>query len=121
MSNSNWYANRLGAPRPDSTPPYTLPQPQQQVIPQQQVPQAPVMPQPPSTRQSSICPGCGSGNYGSAVPEAKPRCYDCGYPIQQSGSGLGKGVIPQGGAGSPTPAKQVQTGGFSWTIGEHLG
>lgn len=121
MSN-NWWADKLGTPRPTSTPPLAPPSqvPMTQMpVPTYQPPSQPNLPQ--SAMNAQRCPGCGSGNYGSPAPEAKARCYDCGYPIQQSGSGVGKGVIPQGGAGSPTPAKQVQTGGFSWTIGEHIG
>lgn len=46
-----------------------------------------------------VCPGCGSGNYVSHpdAPGSRPRCYDCGYPISQSGSGVslkGKNVGP---------------------------
>ena len=83
---SNWWANKLGgtpAPRP------------QPVTPQAQ-PQQPVYQQPPSypTVQQTVplaerCPGCGSNNYGGATPESRKRCYDCGYPISQSGSRYG--------------------------------
>jgi hypothetical protein len=48
------------------------------------------------------------------------RCYDCGYPIVQQGSGLaGSGT----GNGSSTPAKQVsQGGGFNpTTIVDRIG
>lgn len=44
---------------------------------------------------SGTCPECGSGNYFVPAAEGmnrmKPaaRCYDCGYPIVQSGSGTG--------------------------------
>jgi hypothetical protein len=42
------------------------------------------------------------------------RCYDCGYPIVQQGSGLsGTGT----GTGSVTASKQVgQSGGFNPTV-----
>jgi len=132
MSN-NWWADKLGAPRPVTTPPLAPPS----QVPMQQMPVAspPQQPQqnyqqnyqqpaprmPASAVNAQRCPGCGSGNYGSPGAEAKARCYDCGYPIQQSGSGVGTGILQQGGGGAPTPAKQVQTGGFSWAIGEKLG
>ena len=121
MSTSNWWANKLGAP--------AVPQ-QQPVQPQYQAPQqyappaqqyAPPRPQayPPQPQQyvDSSCPGCGSGNYGGATPEARKRCYDCGYPIQQSGSGVGKGIVSGGGqASGPTQAAvQVQSGGWNPT------
>lgn len=36
------------------------------------------------------CPSCGSSHYMGHPdqPSARPRCYDCGYPVTQSGSGL---------------------------------
>jgi hypothetical protein len=53
----------------------------------------PTFQQPQATRAQSAtstatCPDCGSGNY-FAIQNAAPRCYDCGYPIQQSGSRYG--------------------------------
>jgi hypothetical protein len=110
---SNWWANKLGtqpaAPNyPSPTPPIAPPQP----LPYNPVPQPQMPPQaaPEASREATRCPGCGSGNYGRSAlaPEAKARCYDCGYPIQQSGSGAGTG-IPQQGGGAPTPARQVST------------
>jgi hypothetical protein len=115
---SNWWANKLGttpAPQPQQVQPAYQPQvPLQQTQPQFQQPQQ----QYPPSQQiqvSARCPGCGSGNYGGASPESRPRCYDCGYPISQSGSGVGTGIIGNGGqASGPTQAsKQVQPGGFN--------
>jgi ribosomal protein S27AE len=92
MSNADWYARKLAqtqpqAPqgRPDPSPP----------MPASQQPMAP-MPsfQPQSTRQAASasqtasCPDCGSGNF-MAVANAAPRCFDCGYPLEQSGSRFG--------------------------------
>ena len=34
-----------------------------------------------STRMGG-CPGCGSGNY-FPMGNAAPRCFDCGFPVQQ--------------------------------------
>jgi hypothetical protein len=55
--------------------------------------QAPQQPAPPlskaqSASQTQSCPECGGNNYMS-VQNAAPRCYDCGYPISQSGSRYG--------------------------------
>lgn len=110
MSSSNWWANKMGGtPTPNNyptqSPPYNpIPQPQ---VPAPQQPQQPYLP--PSATTSSRCPGCGSGNYGGATPEAKARCYDCGYPVVQSGSGMGKGVSQQGSGAPATPARQINT------------
>jgi hypothetical protein len=115
MSN-NWWAQKLGSqPQQPATPQpqYVAPQPAQYAQPQQ-----PTYPPSQQTQaQAARCPGCGSGNYGGATPESRPRCYDCGYPIQQSGSGVGTGIVGQGGQSSwpATPATQVPTGGFNPT------
>lgn len=116
MSNS-WWANKLAQPAtpqqrapqqsqlPPTTPqqPYYPPEVNQQALPQ-------------SATSAARCPGCGSGNYGSSAmePSARARCYDCGYPITQSGSGMGKGVTsgPQA-SGPAQAARQIATGGFN--------
>ena len=113
---SNWWANKLGAPAPQQSAPtqspYVAPQPATYVQPSQ--PQYPPTQQ--ATPQAERCPGCGSGNYGGASPEARKRCYDCGYPITQSGSGMGKGITGGQSSGGPAqPAKQIQSGGFNPT------
>ena len=41
-----------------------------------------------SASQTASCPECGGTNYMS-VQKAAARCYDCGYPISQSGSRYG--------------------------------
>jgi hypothetical protein len=111
---SNWWADKLGTPaptsRPSPTPPYTPPPP----VPYNPVPQPNTTPQeaprlPQSAITASRCPGCGSGNYGSVTPESKARCYDCGYPVVQSGSGLGKGIQGAGASGPAKPARQSTT------------
>lgn len=93
MSSANWWANKLGAqqpaaqPRPADIPmppsqqpmtPYTAPQPQMN----------PNVSKAQSANQTQTCPDCYSNNYMS-VAGAAPRCYDCGYPLQQSGSKYG--------------------------------
>jgi hypothetical protein len=115
MNNADWWAKRLGQQpqvpqgRPDPTP---------QMPPSQQpMAQMPSFQQPPTTkaqsaRQTATCPDCGSGNY-FAIENAKARCYDCGYPVEQSGSrfgGLAGAVVD----GSTKPATgNSSTSGFS--------
>lgn len=93
MTNQNWWADKL-AP--------TSQQPAQQSRPANIVPmppsQQPLAPMPsfqpqtqralPSSSQTATCPDCGSSNY-MAVQNAKARCLDCGYPIEQQGSRFG--------------------------------
>lgn len=112
MSN-NWWADKLGTPqtpsaRPTSTPPtYQPPAPSPYLPPQQDPYSQPREPQ--SSRSMSKCPGCGSGNYGSVDPSVRARCYDCGYPISQSGSGAGTGIQQPQGSGPVQAARQVST------------
>lgn len=121
MSNQNWWANKLGNQNPrqpgvQSTPnaqvPYT-PQPQQ---PNLQVNYDPNTDQlttkAQSAKKADRCPECNSGNYFAPVGTQRMRCYDCGYPVMQQGSGAG---MPAGSSGTPTQkAKQVgQGGGFN--------
>ena len=110
---SSWWASKLGTSAPQQpTPQYVAPQPAT-YAPQSQ-PHYP--PSQQMTPQAPRCPGCGSGNYAS-LENSRARCYDCGYPIQQSGSGVGTGIIGQGGqaSGPATPALQIKTGGWNPT------
>jgi hypothetical protein len=115
MSNADWFARKLNVPQQpqQQTPPSYMPQaPQQPYVPQQ--PSYPVAT--PAVPMGERCPGCGSGNYGGATPESRKRCYDCGYPITQSGSGMGTGIMGGGQASGPAiPATQVQAGGWNPT------
>lgn len=99
---SNWWANKLGTQQPQS-----VPQVQQPAY----VP-APATPQMPPSQQARPetprCPSCRSGNYGGTA-ETRPRCYDCGYPIQQSGSGM-PGIRGPQAEGPVQAAKQVHSG-----------
>ena len=113
---SNWWANKLGTPATPQAAPtqpaYVAPQPATYI--QSSQPQYPPTQQ--ATPQAERCPGCGSGNYGGATPEARKRCYDCGYPLTQSGSGMGKGITSGPQASGPVQAaKQVSSGGFNPT------
>ena len=91
MSNADWWAKKLGntqpqapAYRPDPTP----------AMPPSQLPMSsfPAIQPPattaPSARQTDVCPNCRSANYMTAQGGAA-RCFDCGYPLEQSGSRYG--------------------------------
>lgn len=64
---------------------------------------------PSSAMSPERCPNCSSGNYGKmpGVPEAKARCYDCGYPLTQSGTGMPGVRVPTN--GNTEAAKQIST------------
>jgi len=94
MNNADWWAKKLGQPqpqqrRPDPTPqmpPSQQPMAQMPVFQQQQSDLSRLA---PSSKSVATCPDCGSGNYMAPTPQIQPRCYDCGYPVQQSGSRFG--------------------------------
>jgi len=122
MSNSNWWANKLGGvsnptPTPATTPPTgnvyraTPGAPNTQVSYDHNQDQLVTKAQ--SAKASDLCPACYSGNYMSSPGGGRMRCYDCGYPIVQQGSGLsGTGT----GTGTVIASKQVgQNGGFNPT------
>ena len=93
MSNANWWANKLGqqTPAPAQQPrPVNMPMPPSQQPMTQYVPPQPSAPlsKAQSAAQTQSCPNCSSNNYMS-VAGAKLRCYDCGYPLEQSGSRYG--------------------------------
>jgi hypothetical protein len=48
-----------------------------------------------------------SGNYMAPVGTQRKRCYDCGYPIVQAGTGVGG----TGQGGAPIAARQPSQGG----------
>jgi len=60
-----------------------------------------------SARMDDRCPECVSGNYFAPTGTQMKRCYDCGYPLVQSGSG---GGLPSDSSGPATPAKQTSKG-----------
>jgi hypothetical protein len=122
MMSNNWWANKLGG-APNSTPtPATAP-PTGNVYratpgaPNTQVSYDPnqdqLVTKAQSARNADRCPACYSGNYMSSPGGGRMRCYDCGYPIVQQGSGLsGTGT----GSGPVVASKQVgQNGGFNPT------
>jgi hypothetical protein len=110
---SNWWADRLSKQTAGNTPPTAVSQaggpsqnPYSQAIPTGNL-QKPARLLPKHSEET--CPGCNSGNYMSAPGSTWKRCYDCGYPLVQAGSGVGT-------TKSDTPTKratQVEGGGFN--------
>lgn len=95
MNNADWWAQKLAqqtpqAPvgRPAGLPPMPPSQQPMAVMPQFQPQAAPTNATAQSASQTDTCPNCGSSNY-MAVAGTKPRCLDCGYPVEQSGSRFG--------------------------------
>lgn len=94
---SSWFAKRLGADPSEvraNTPPASanppVPQPTQNPESLTEALRDPAFRRGGEASKTELasCPGCGSTNYFSrASVQAKPRCYDCGFPIQQRGSG----------------------------------
>jgi hypothetical protein len=93
MTNADWWAKQLGTqapapqPRPTNIPMPPSQQPMTQYAPPQ--PQQPPATKAQSANQTQSCPECGGNNYMSPSREIAPRCYDCGYPVGQSGSRYG--------------------------------
>lgn len=88
-SNADWFARRLQGVQPSQPlPPLVAPS----QTPMTPMPTAQPAQDPARLAQSASltdrCPDCGSTNY-FAVQNAQARCYDCGYPISQSGSKYG--------------------------------
>lgn len=103
MSNADWYAAKFAGTNPPRQ--YTPPA----YVPTYEEPR----PQPTkarSARQTERCPDCDSENYFRPEPYAKLRCYDCGYPLVQSGTGMGSVADENTPA---RPARQVKTHGFN--------
>ena len=110
MTAQDWYSKKLGIP-PASQQPEYVPQYQQQTQPP---PPAEEEYRPRGARhliQSTTegnCPACDSPNYMRATRTTALRCYDCGYPLEQTGSGGGSGT---GGEGPVGKARQVNPQG----------
>lgn len=106
MNNADWWAKRLGQQpqvpqgRPDPTP--SMPPSQQPMSPMPAFQQQQQGRSLPSSSQTASCPDCGSSNY-MAIQNAAPRCFDCGYPLEQSGSRYG-GLNGAHVEGAPKPS-----------------
>lgn len=80
--------------------------PETQIVPES-TQQAMVERRPKSTGEGP-CPECDSGNYMAPSRNATPRCFDCGYPIIHSTSGMSVAKsTPHG-----KPVRQVLGDGF---------
>lgn len=114
---NDWWSKKLNspAPAPSGLPPVYPSPPVPVHVPQYaQSPQVSYDPnqdqlvtKAQSSRMHDKCPGCYSGNYFAPMGTQMKRCYDCGYPIVQSGTGAG---MPGGASAGPTTAaKQIST------------
>ena len=85
----DWWAKRLAQPQ---NTPKEVPQspPSQQPMDrfQQPTPNQQPASKAKSAQQTQTCPDCGSDKY-FGFDNSKPRCYECGYPMEQSGSKFG--------------------------------
>jgi hypothetical protein len=124
MNNADWWARKLAEqnptqPRQDPTP--NMPMSQQPMAQMPQL-QQPTSERAQSASQTASCPDCGSANYMS-VANAAPRCFDCGYPLEQSGSRYGSlaGAHVEGSARSAAgndPTSNWNPQGIIGRIGE---
>lgn len=85
---SDWWSKKLNTPQAPQPRPVNNPMPPSQMPMTPYVPPQPQVPQVPSANQQAICPNCSSANF-MAVANAAPRCFNCGYPQEQSGSKFG--------------------------------
>jgi len=93
MSTADWWAAKLAATNPapvEASRTTNMPSmpPSQQAMPLMPSFQPQPSERAQSANQTANCPDCGSTNY-MAVQNAAPRCFDCGYPLEQSGSRYG--------------------------------
>jgi len=126
---SDWWSRKLSEPAVPRQPQVSFPPANDQGIPVRYVPEGNVTATPvtydpnedqlvtksQAAKQADKCPNCYSGNYFAPQGTQRSRCYDCGYPLLQQGSGAG---MPGGSAsGTATPAKQASQGnGFNPNI-----
>jgi len=95
VSNANWWAQKLNGTqnigqqfRPDPTP--SMPPSLTPMTPMPTIQQtSPSVGRAPSVAQTQSCPECGSSNYMSPDSRTALRCFECGYPVNQSGSRYG--------------------------------
>jgi hypothetical protein len=123
MANNDWWANKLNNKPTQSSTPATGPAPgnvyratvnQPTVRVDYDAVQDQLVSKAASSRSTETCPGCYSGNYMSSPgSNTAKRCYDCGYPLVQSGTGAG---LPSQSSGPTVAAKQVGTSGFNPNI-----
>lgn len=93
MSSADWWARKLQQQQPPAPPARTQSEPQApSQVPmtqfQQPTPTADPAAKAQSAKATETCPDCGSANF-FGVQGSRPRCYECGYPMEQSGSRYG--------------------------------
>jgi len=126
---NDWWANKLGGGNAQPATPPTAPaaptpyqyQPQQNVPVNYDAARDQLVTKAQSQKTTTTCPNCYSGNYMKVGTQSTQsgsfdvmRCYDCGYPKIQAGSGAG---MPSGSGGPSTPAKQPAKGnGFQPSV-----
>lgn len=84
----DWWSKRLQ--QPSNTPAQIPNAPPSQQPMTQFNPPSPANPaaKAASARQTQTCPDCNSDKY-FGFNGSRPRCYECGYPMEQSGSKYG--------------------------------
>jgi ribosomal protein S27AE len=130
MANNDWWSKKLGNSTPRQSGPPVAPPSQVPYIPQPQQPNVQVnydanqdqlVTKAKTAKMVERCPDCSSGNYFAPTGTQRMRCYDCGYPITQSGSG----ITGTGGSSSGPTQKAIQvgqSGGFNpSTIVDRIG
>lgn len=95
MGNAEWFAKKLQQQQPPAPPArvQSVPQaPSQVPMTQFEQPNQPsevtAAQKAHSASQTQTCPDCGSDKY-FGFNGSRPRCYECGYPMEQSGSRYG--------------------------------
>lgn len=114
---SDWYSRRFGgAPQATTSAPASYPatRPAPPPPPPPAAPQAHTARPALSQLQTNHCPACGSGNYMSAPNSDRYRCFDCGYPTVQAGTGVGG--VSAATDGKIHRATQVSSGGFNPSV-----
>ena len=106
-----WTPNPTPAPQPD--------QPEGSISEMLAHGQPPVRTKAKSALLYDTCPECGSANYGpvwssvvnvtTGMTSRVTRCYDCGYPVTQAGSG--DTLRGQAGMQGVRPARQISRSG----------
>jgi hypothetical protein len=123
MSSADWYAKRLGNQTPRESVPPSMPAPREVYTPPARAANVQVsydqtrdqlVTKAQSSRQQERCPGCYSVNYMAPPGSTRQRCYDCGYPLVQAGTGAG---MPSESSGPVQAARQPSKGtGFNPNI-----
>ncbi|MFE9834063.1 hypothetical protein ACFYP4_02770 [Streptomyces sp. NPDC005551] len=109
----------MPAPQPQQQPQPPAPEQQPHEVAQQSMSRTQW-----AKQQAGSCPSCGGSSYHThpETPNARPHCYECGYPLTQSGSGI---TVQGNAVGDVKPARQTaasKTNSFNAkNIFHHLG